>query len=257
MALAAHHRKVKKKTKLKKFELIEHPISFQALRHLSNAKMSRDRKGLTLGIGFVDANKHLKNEVYNVIETLGGVRSTLSEYTFDYDISDVLHEVLTNGTIPDYKSHQFYPTPERLANEVISLAKIDEDHTVLEPSAGQGGLASLITDGKVSCVEISPTNCMILKSKELNTICADFMTWKGGKYDRVVMNPPFSEGRAKHHVMKAAEHVNDNGILVAVLPSSAKRNIELDGFNVSWSDEYKNEFAGASVTVVIMVAEKA
>jgi len=46
------------------------------------------------------------------------------------------------------------------------------------------------------------------------------------------------------------------GRLVAVLPASARGKDILPGINATWSREYKNEFSGTSISVVIMVADK-
>lgn len=46
------------------------------------------------------------------------------------------------------------------------------------------------------------------------------------------------------------------GILVAILPSSAKGKDVLPGMSLTWSRVYENQFRGASVDVVIMKAER-
>lgn len=70
------------------------------------------------------------------------------------------------------------------------------------------------------------------------------------------MNPPFSEGRAKAHVESAASLVNRGGRLVAILPPGMKGKEILPGWKVSWSEEIRNEFAGTSISVVILTAER-
>ena len=52
------------------------------------------------------------------------------------------------------------------------------------------------------CVEISPLHCRVLEAR-LTVEQADFIKWAeitNQRFDKVVMNPPFSEGRAKAHV---------------------------------------------------------
>lgn len=68
------------------------------------------------------------------------------------------------------------------------------------------------------------------------------------------MNPPFSEGRAAAHVEAAAALVRKGGRLVAVLPASMRNKYSLPGFDVTWSRQLDNEFAGTSVSVAIMAA---
>ena len=79
------------------------------------------------------------------------------------------------------------------------------------------------------CVEISPLHCRVLEAKGLTVEQADFIKWAeitNQRFDKVVMNPPFSEGRAKAHVESAATLVNMGGRLVAILPRyERQRNI--------------------------------
>ena len=45
-----------------------------------------------------------------------------------------------------------------------------------------------------------------------------------------------------------------DGRLVALLPESARRSLELPGFKLVWRGPYENQFAGASVSVVMLIA---
>ena len=46
------------------------------------------------------------------------------------------------------------------------------------------------------------------------------------------------------------------GRLVAILPSGAKNKLKLEGFTCEWSPVFDNEFDGASVSVVILKADR-
>ena len=96
-------------------------------------------------------------------------------------------------------------------------------------------------------------HCQILAAKGGDVIQGDFLSIAGsiGKFDRIVMNPPYSEGRWDAHTKAAARLLNPNGVLVAILPESAKNSLRLPG-SVTWSRIYSNEFAGTGVRVVIM-----
>lgn len=48
----------------------------------------------------------------------------------------------------------------------------------------------------------------------------------------------------------------DDGRLVAILPSGARNKDVLPGWNVEWSKVFDNEFAGTSVSVVILAATR-
>nr|WP_262384469.1 class I SAM-dependent methyltransferase [Pseudomonas fragi] len=108
---------------------------------------------------------------------------------------------------------------------------------------------------KTVCVEISELHCEVLKAKGYYVECADFLKYQPvGKYDRIVMNPPYSEGRWQAHIERAASMLKLGGRLVAVLPASAKGKDVLPGLKHEWSKIYSNEFAGTSVSVVILAA---
>jgi tRNA1(Val) A37 N6-methylase TrmN6 len=87
---------------------------------------------------------------------------------------------------------------------------------------------------------------------------ADFLKWKPRKrFDRVVMNPPFSEARWPAHLEHAASLVAPGGRLVAVLPKGARnRKGLLAGWSKRWSEDIEGEFAGTSAVVVILTAER-
>ena len=176
---------------------------------------------------------------------------------FDYAIEPVLLQVVATGVLPDQKSHQFYSSSERLALEVIDLADIGDDDTVLEPSAGTGAIAKHLPAERTTCVEVASLRCAVLKSRGLRTIEADFIEWADKTRERfslAVMNPPFGEGRALLHLERAASLLKPEGRLVAILPASMRNKDCLPGFELQWSKPYHDEFADTSVSVVILTA---
>ena len=138
------------------------------------------------------------------------------------------------------------------------MAGIEPGHDCLEPSAGIGGLAELMRDGRsLCCVEISPLHCKVLEAKGFKPLTLDFLGWFSPTgFDRIVMNPPYSQGRWQAHLEKAAAMVRPSGRLIAILPASAKGKHLLDGFDHEWSQVFDNQFPGASVSVVILAANK-
>src|SRR5690606_29076339 len=248
------------------------PLPFAVLAVLKELKEARDRNP---NAGYRDdvfiraqgcydlfphsSPKHVIKEAESVLKALGGAQVSSFRWTFDYNPLPVVREILASGCIPDQKSHQFYPTPESLARVACEMAGIESDHCCLEPSAGMGGLADVMGEygcRKIACVEISPIHCKALESKGYYTIQADFLAWDDGMFDRIVMNPPFSEGRWQAHIRHASTLLAKGGRLVAILPASAKGKDVLPGFDLEWSQIYDNEFAGTSVSVVILAAEK-
>lgn len=256
----------------KSWTVIQRPLPTMILSILNVAeqafKMEKD--------GWRDVRRYIRDTAYignganefyaeagRILESIGGVLvadRNYRYYQFDYDPLPVIAEIVANGTIPDKKSHQFYPTPRNLAEIAVELADIQPGMSVLEPSAGVGGLADVIAEyaKDITCVELSALHSNVLRAKEYNVISADFLIVKPDEYrkfDRIVMNPPYSEGRWQAHVEHASKFLLPNGVLTAILPSSAKNRYSLDGFDCEWHGVYENMFPDASVNVVILVAK--
>ncbi len=259
------------KKRPKDYKLIGRPLPFAVVAVLSTLEVARDsnpNRGWRENTWVrVDGCWELRSsanqgsqayaEACAVLVSIGGV-STKREgrYAFDYDPTDVVKDIVASGCLPDQKAHQFYPTPERLARIAVDLAEIGDSHSCLEPSAGMGGLADLMPKERTLCVEVSALHCKVLEAKGHRVSQGDFLAANLKPVDRVVMNPPFSEGRWQAHLQRAAEHVAPGGRLVAILPSSAKNKELLPGWDCSWHGPYDNEFPGTSVSVVILVADR-
>lgn len=254
--------------RVREFQLIRRPLPFSVVNALASMEEAHEK----VGDGFrgpqfrripktrqfkYTVSKDALPEVERVLEAIGGVKQPGGHWLFDYEPGEVLNEIVVSGCIPDHRSHQFYPTPSRLAERLVELAGIEPHHTVLEPSAGLGGLADLLPKDRTTCVEISDLHCKVLEAKGRRVDCADFLHWQAGSFNRVVMNPPFSEGRWHAHVEHAASMLHPGGRLVAILPSGAKNRAGLlPGFTKEWHGPFDGEFAGTSVSVVMLVANK-
>lgn len=246
-----HEHRTKPAKKHKEFVMMGRPLPFAVLGILS--ELRRDTRTNNFSLPYGDLDKHVEAEAVRVLEAIGGVRER-NTILFDYDPRHALDEIITSGCIPDQKSHQFYPTPEAVALAAIDLAQIGPGDSCLEPSAGTGGLAQYMPQANTLCIEISPLHCMVLEAKSLLVQQMDFLKFSGQSFDRIVMNPPYSEGRWKAHIEHAAALLKKSGRLVAILPTTAKGKDLLPGFDLEWSRGYDNEFAGASISVVIMTA---
>lgn len=255
MAIPSEFRQ-KPKKKLKDFVMMGRPLPFAVIEFISEARRERNNNVFSFGYSCASESKPARAEAGRVLEGIGGVLQKDGSYAFNYDPRPVMDEIITSGCIPDQVSHQYYPTPESVAIAAVELAEIEPQHRCLEPNAGQGGLADRMPKSTI-CVEISALHCAILQAKGYQTTCEDFLKWSSVRFDRIVMNPPYSEGRWQAHLAHAATMLLPSGRLVAILPASAKGKNVLPGFNLTWSREYSNEFAGTSVSVVILVAERA
>jgi hypothetical protein len=268
LAIPAEFRtKPKRARKVKDFELFDRPLPFAVVSLLAEMREVRERIEPSWPeryravpnareFGYGEKDKAAVAEAEKVLMAIGAVKAG-RHWQFDYDPTEVLDQVVCSGCIPDHKSHQFYPTPESVAALAVELAQIGPEHTCLEPSAGQGGIADMMPSTRTICVEISELHCQILKAKGYATVQADFLKFTSDKpFDRIVMNPPFSEGRWHAHLQHAAGMLAADGRLVAILPASAKGKPVLEGFDLQWSAIMENQFAGTSVDVVILAAQR-
>jgi 16S rRNA G1207 methylase RsmC len=86
----------------------------------------------------------------------------------------------------------------------------------------------------------------------------DFVEWaktSADRFDVVVMNPPFDQGRWMLHLKTAVQMLNPDGLLVAVLPMSAANKPDLLGdgwWQCSTEAVFDNEFDGTSISVCVV-----
>ena len=268
--------RTKPKKKIKSFDMMARPLPFSVIAVLANMEKARRydpdrvenrfveiRNGRCFKYGETD--KAARAEASRVIEMIGGIECRergSSWFQFDFNPDQVIDEIVASGCIPDQKSHQFYATPDVVADAAIEEAQITDADECIEPSAGNGALADRLPKERTTCIEIAPLRCKILTEKGHSVEQADFLEWserawaEGRRVDKIIANPPFSEGRAQAHLLAAARLVKPGGRMVFVLPASMK-DTEAGlpaGWLVKWSSVFDNEFAGTSVSVVILTA---
>jgi hypothetical protein len=218
------------------------------------------RNGLQWRNGGI-ADKVLLDEIEHVLGYIGGLRLANDRgghyFQFDYDPREAIAEIVCTGCLPDRKAHQYYPTPPRVAEFLMQKAAegTNDATTWLEPSAGTGALADRMPKENTVCVEIAPVHCRVLTGKGHHVEEADFLRWTPGRrFDRIVANPPFSDGRWQAHLEHASTLLAAGGRLHFVLPASARGSDVLPGWSCEWSPVFENEFAGTSIAVVVLSA---
>ena len=251
----------------KEFSHLKVMLDGKVLSYLSECKIN----GLyQLDLPFRALDNALEKRAYDVLKSIGGVVEKYTErglsfhsremererFVFDYKFADAYRHIVFNGCLPDKVSYQYYPTPEELAEKAIEWADIKPVHAVLEPSAGQGAIADCLPEGCIiQCCEISELHCTILESKGFSVTNEDFLKVDPKPcYDRIVMNPPFSEGRARAHVEHAYQFLRPGGVMVAILPAGLRNKGIVQGSE--WSEVLDNQFKDASVSVVMMRATR-
>lgn len=89
----------------------------------------------------------------------------------------------------------WFPTPPRLAEKMMKLAKIQPGTLALEPTAGCGYMAEQMRSlgATVDVIELDPVLQQILLQKNFNLVGTDFLSsYPQRQYDLIVANPPFS-----------------------------------------------------------------
>lgn len=267
-AIPAQFRQRPKK-RSKDFDMLRRPLPARVLEVLADAKAARERVGTgwperyrtvpqSLALPYGSKGAAAWDEAARVLESLGGVRQPGGWFEFDYAPEDVMQDLIASGCLPDRVAHQFFWSPPAVVAKCEEMARLDLDGENLEPSAGHGHLAAFLPKERTTCVEISPLHCAILRAKGFDTEQADFLQWApqaaaaGRRFDRVVMNPPFSDGRALAHVEAAATLLRHGGRLVAVLPASMRGQDLVPGFGCEWSEVIAGAFAHTSAAVAVV-----
>lgn len=191
--------------------------------------------------------------VNKCLESLGGKWSRkLKAHVFDSCPQDEFDNFLATGEITDFKKEfQFFETPKSVVAKMIELSELESHHYVLEPSAGRGAIADEIfkVTQNLDLIELSEENCKALNSKNYHVKCGDFLEVPvGQKYDRIIMNPPFSRQNDISHVLNAWDHLKDGGILVAITSRSWT-------FRHSNKAEKFRDFVGEHMTEVFDLPE--
>jgi predicted RNA methylase len=163
--------------------------------------------------------------VNKVIEGLGGKWSRQQKaHVFPQPAAVVLASALDEGAYVDDRLNGYFPTPAWLCRVMVEVAQISAFHSVLEPSAGEGALAEEIRTRDphaLTCVELDPRRAQVLRGKGFEVVEGDFLTalplFGPGRFDRVVMNPPFNRREDVAHVWHAFNHLGRGGRLVAVM----------------------------------------
>jgi hypothetical protein len=176
---------------------------------------------------------------------------------------------------------QLFATPPELAARMVDLAKPEVGNRVLEPSAGTGNLLRCLpgfmpfegflpsgacrqTAVDVVAVEINGDLTEALDKSGLaqRIICTDFLTCtvEGepsslGRFDCVIMNPPFVNGADIKHIQHARKFLKSGGRLVALCANGPRQREALQDESEHWEDLPAGSFAaeGTGVNVALLV----
>jgi len=224
-------------------------------------------------------------EVDNVLKNMGGTWNRKAKaHVFADDPTDKLEAVLLTGEIIKPQDYGCFYTPPDRAKRVIELAEIKPGMSVLEPSAGQAGIADFVpVTCNLTCVEILEENRKILLNRTFSckwlsykVIHADFLKLEPNPaslspiYDRVVMNPCFSAPGDPQadisHVLHAWKFLKPGGRLVSIMSAGVifRKNKKTVAFR-EMLDQYGHyernpegsfKVSGTGVNTVIVIMDK-
>lgn len=180
-------------------------------------------------------NKYIIDTVSDAQSDFNAPEAKKAVESIDEITNDILSAIPTQTKRSEEQiALQQFSTPPNIAYLASWVANIDKSDTVLEPSAGIGGLASFAkADGaKVYVNELSESRLNMLKqlpfdgffnenAEQINNILPDSVS-----PSVVLMNPPFSStgGRTKNstknaipHIEQALSRLQDGGRLVAIV----------------------------------------
>ncbi len=233
--------------------------------------------------------------VKTTLENLGAVYvigTSGFEFEAGQDAQALVTDALATGRVWRVSaSHGYVATPADLAEHVVSMygeigGKADGPLEVLEPSAGTGPLvaaivradlsdqarcAEIATWMRVTAVEVDERRARQIPSSPAVKVVRDrFEAWaartqaSGKRFDRIIMNPPFSvPGDAQlwaKHLLLAWNLLAPGGRMVAIVPAcitepgygpsrAARAAVELlhthGGYELLSPDEF--DHAGVSV----------
>lgn len=190
-------------------------------------------KGNTFILPAGQLARSLYDEVNKVLIQHGAKWKRGSGHVFanESELARFTSETVKTGVSVDKKKNlqQFY-TPAEVALQAAyhcSLAGMK----VLEPSAGRGSLAAaaIVTGAQdVKCYELDADNVKELKARGFKCEQADFLTLPMPdddifKFDRVLMNPPFTKNQDLKHIAHAISFLRFGGRLVSIIQGNRTR----------------------------------
>lgn len=261
MAIPSRFRTAPKRPRVGSFDLKVERLPMEVIDMLSAIEFRDSFNSLNL----YSKSQSAISKTVEVLEEIGAEVTFSSDksmawVSFDYEPRPVIEQLIFGGVVPEQTSYQFYPTKSQISEDAAQRLYIEPGKSYCEPSAGLGDLACHLPMASTLCIELAEVRVKVLESKGYNTVKADFLEWaqrnRDQRFDGILMNPPFSKGRALAHLVAAASLIAEDGRLVAILPASMKGTKPLDGFHHDWSEPYVDQFEGTSVRVVILTAHR-
>jgi len=136
---------------------------------------------------------------------------------------------LTVPEVPEVdKTTECHVTPDWVAVRMVESMRVEPTSRILEPEAGTGNLIASILDdfpeANIQGIEKHVTLYNTLRKRfemfpgvQIKNRCfLEYAQTEDGRFDRIIMNPPFRH--ARQHVEAAKRVLSQTGICVALVP---------------------------------------
>jgi hypothetical protein len=140
---------------------------------------------------------------------------------------DLLGRLQAGESVNLKKDFQFFPTPDELADHLVSFVPVGAGMKLLEPSAGQGSLVKALhrnwpNAGAVDCFELMPSNRRTLCTVPSAYIVGeDFLAAEPRPiYDLIIANPPFTGNQDIDHILRMVEWLAPDGCIATLASQS-------------------------------------
>lgn len=210
----------------------------------------KDLYGIRL-IKYKNGNGHL----YFEPQTLKTINNALAEYYGEVLPDAPKQNVKKAESTQVSKDLQYYPTPKKVADELIADCYGIKGAKVLEPSCGCGRLLEAIRDagGDAQGIEYDYNRVKQAREKGFFVIHSNFLeTIPVAEYDYIIMNPPFYGKHYVKHVNHALKFLKKGGTLKSILPATARYDHKI--LKGNWSDLPVGSFSesGTNINTTIL-----
>lgn len=206
-----------------------------------------------------------------------GAQYKRSTFVFPNDARPYIDRLMGGESVNIKKEFQFFATPQKLADRLVELSAIEKQHTILEPSAGQGAIINAflrIYPWKIYYCELMDINRDILSkipniSNATNHAGNDFLQLQGfeNAFDRIVANPPFNKNQDIDHIRKMWECLKPGGRIVTIASNSWRTGSQkkqvafrdwLESVSAHIQEIERGEFqeSGTMVSACILIIDK-
>lgn len=192
------------------------------------ARSSITKTEVRLPAGKLDRALYL--EVNKALVAAGGKWDRKAQaHLFDRDPREALGLTIETGTaVRQKQARQAFYTPPDLADRIADKAQLGSRMRVLEPSCGEGALVrAALRRQPMATIRAYDTDAdaaEVLAAAAFPTVTVyvlDFLADRPPqgrlRFDRVLMNPPFTGGQDIQHVTHALSYLRPGGRLVSVM----------------------------------------